>query len=438
MRAVAGMHSTTCGVRVSRPYDSPVPLSQRSGSAIRVVATRRPRRVVAAWALAATTALGAAAGCSPAREGAGPGAQRRTTVEPGTPAGAAAYPLLTPACPTVPAVTSNRTVTVAELNRVVAGLDLPLWQAGDIGASTRLPDGRIVWVFGDTVRADGVRPRVVANSMLVTTGLCTSQVQTRDSGPVIPDRADGTVHWPMSVATLERGGQTVLVVISARIRRGTSGAFDFTYLGSSATVFDATGDGAPRLDSQLDITPDDPDPTQVNWGSAMTVAGPWIYVYGTRLPSPDSFGRSLHVARAPAAEARDRRTWEFWDGSRWTSTPEAAAPVLPAQGGVSQTLSVDVVDGRFVVVSKRDGDLGSTVYSWTSDSPTGPWTPRRGVRAQFQDPSGQLRYAPLAHPGIRLADGRLLISISRNTTDFGRLLAEPTLGRPVFAEIDRP
>ena len=40
---------------------------------------------------------------------------------------------------------------------------------------------------------------------------------------------------------------------------------------------------------------------------------------------------------------------------------------------------------------------------------------------------------------IELADGRLLVSVSRNTTDFGRLLAEPTeVGRPVFTEIDRP
>ena len=327
---------------------------------------------------------------------------------------------------------------MAELNRAVAGLDLPLWQAGDIGASTRLPDGRIVWVFGDTVRSPGVSPRVVANSMLVTRGLCTSQVETRDRGPVIPDRAEGSVHWPMSVATLVRGDQTLLVVVSARIRRGAAGAFDFAYLGSSATVFDATGAGAPQLRSQLDITPDDPAADQVNWGSAMTVQGSWIFVYGTRLPSTTSFGRALYVARAPVAAARDRGTWQFWDGHRWSSDQAAAAAVLPAPGGVSQTLSVDVVDGRYLIVSKRDGDLGSTVYSWTSDSPTGPWTPRRGVHADFEDAHGQLRYAPLAHPDITLADGQLLISISRNTTDFRRLLSKPSLGRPVFAEIDQP
>ncbi|WP_460968054.1 DUF4185 domain-containing protein [Pedococcus soli] len=398
----------------------------RHPSAAPSTAPATGRRRVLALVLATTTLAGCTA--TPSRTAGGTGPRVSTQ---------AAYPRLTPSCPVVTGTTPPA-VTVDELNRVVAGLDLPLWQAGDIGASTRLPDGRIVWVFGDTVRRDDVRPRVVANSMLVTSGLCTSQVQTRDSGPVIRDREDGVVHWPMSVATLRRGDRTLLVVISARIRRGTAGALDFTYLGSSATVFDATTAGSPQLQSQLDITPDSTAADQVNWGSAMTVQGRWIYVYGTRLPGRTSFGRALYVARAPAADARDRGTWQFWDGVRWSLDPDSATAVLPAEGGVSQTLSVDVVDGRFVVVSKRDGDLGSTVYSWTSGSPTGPWTPRRGVRAEFRDPAGQLRYAPLAHPGIRLADGRLLISISRNTTDFGRLLSQPTLGRPVFAEIDRP
>lgn len=347
-----------------------------------------------------------------------------------------AYPRLSPACPTP--VGTPPEVTVPQLNRIVSGLALPGWQAGDIGASARLPDRRFVWVFGDTVRREGTSPRIVANSMLVTSGLCTSQVVVAGAGPVIPDRADGVVHWPMSVATLTSPHGDVLVVVSARIRRGTSGSFDFTYLGSSATVFDVEPAGVPTVASQLDITPDDPDPLQVNWGSAMTARGGWLYVYGTRLPSTTAFGRALYAARAPMGNARERSLWQFWDGTSWVGQQDRAAPVLAADGGVSQTLSVDYVGGRFVIVSKRDGDLGNTVYAWTSDSPTGPWTASRGVRADFQDPSGQLKYAPLAHPLIALADGKLLISISRNTTDFRRLLAQPALGRPVFAEIAMP
>jgi hypothetical protein len=112
--------------------------------------------------------------------------------------------------------------------------------------------------------------------------------------------------------------------------------------------------------------------------------------------------------------------------------------VLPAAGGVSQTLSVDVVGGEFVAVSKRDGDLGDFVYTWTAPAPTGPWRARRSVRAPAGFDSGRLQYAPLAHPEVPLADGELLVSISRNTTDLGALVRDPALGRPRFVQIPPP
>src|SRR5688572_54153 len=70
-----------------------------------------------------------------------------------------------PTCPPGPRHVAGLTVDI--LNRVVATADLPAWQAADIGASAELRDGRMVWVFGDTVRSAELSPRLVANSMLV-------------------------------------------------------------------------------------------------------------------------------------------------------------------------------------------------------------------------------------------------------------------------------
>ena len=44
--------------------------------------------------------------------------------------------------------------------------------------------------------------------------------------------------------------------------------------------------------------------------------------------------------------------------------------------GVSQTLSVHFENGKYVVTSKRGGDLGDFVYTWNSPHPTGPWHPQ--------------------------------------------------------------
>lgn len=307
------------------------------------------------------------------------------TAEPtATPSSAAGY-RLEPACPPTGHIPPT---SAALVNSLVAHADLPAWRAADIGASTRLGDGRLVWVFGDTVRSEGFHPRLVANSMLINSGPCISQLRAPDDGPVIPDVSADVVHWPMSVVRLAApegapdGIEELLVVLSGRIRRdGTEEFLDFTYLGSSANVFGLPVGGTPQLLGQLEITPDSTERDQVNWGAAATIHKGWIYVYGTRtVPEELVFGRELYVGRAPVDHPADRTLWEFWDGSAWQSEEDRAMRILPAQGGVSQTLSVDYTQGRFVAVSKRDGDLGNFVYTWSAPRATGPWIPRFGSR----------------------------------------------------------
>lgn len=343
---------------------------------------------------------------------------------------------LAPSCPGV--FNKRLRPTAEQINKSVAAGGLPAWQAADIGASARLSDGRLVWLFGDTVRTAELSPRIVANSMLVTSGRCVSQLRTPEDGPVIPDVDSTTVRWPMSVAVGHKGSRDVIVVLCSRIRRGGGGSFDFTFLGTSAAVFTVERGQAPELQKVVDLTPDSTDPQQINWGSAANVHGGWYYVYGTRLTGQKYvFGRELHVARAPMADPDKRSRWQFWNGSRWASDPAKAAVILPAEGGVSQTLSVDTVAGKFVAISKRDGDIANFVYKWTAPNPWGPWTPIKEVRAPGGFDTGKLKYAPLAHPEIPLADGKLLVSVSRNTTHLERLLQDPEIGRPYFVEVPR-
>jgi hypothetical protein len=272
--------------------------------------------------------------------------------------------------------------------------------------------------------------------MLVSSADCVSQLLDRSNGPVVPDVDARTVHWPMSVAVARRGDHDVLAVLCSRIRRGTGGNLDFTFLGTTAAVFTVRDGDAPQLQKVFDVTPDSTDEEQVNWGAAAVVDAPWIYVYGTRLTGKQGvFGRELYVARLPTSDPEDRSGWEFRAADGWTKDRSRAVAVLPAVGGVSQTLSVDVLGGTFVAVSKRDGDLGDFVYTWTAPDAHGPWTPRKALSAPAGFDTGDLEYAPLAHPEVPLTSGRLLVTVSRNTTDSQRLLEDPELGRPTFGEI---
>lgn len=342
---------------------------------------------------------------------------------------------LTPRCPDPPA--KPRKTTVKEMNKLGAAIDLPTWEAGDIGASARLTDRRIVWLFGDTFRPN-MQPSLVANSMLVTSGSCVSQLLDADKGPVIPDAGPRVVRWPMSVAVLPADDHDKVVVLTSRIDRGDSGPFGFTFLGTSAALFTVEPGAAPQLEKVVDVTPDRRDQQQVNWGAASTVDGKRFYIYGTRLTGEKGvFGRELHVARGDAADPANRGQWRFWDGSTWQRDPKRTAAVLPAEGGVSQTLSVSKIRGDFVAISKRDGDVGNFVYTWTAPGPTGPWTAVEDLEAPAGFDTDELEYAPLAHPSIRLKSGQLLVSISRNTTDLSALAKDPQRGRPIFVAVPR-
>lgn len=341
-------------------------------------------------------------------------------------------------------------VTASIVNRVVSATTLPSWQAGDIGASTRLSDNRIVWVFGDTVRDSSHSPRIVSNSMLISSGLCIAQLLAPNDSAIIPDIAPRKVYWPMSVVrlnpkqieslSLDPGITDVLVVLSGRIQRGTQSAFDFRFLGASASVFTVRHGAAPQLLETEEISPDSNSTTQINWGAASMIVGNWFYVYGSRQTgNPHEFGRELYVARVPVKRPSERSEWQFYDGRTWQRDLNAAAPVLPASQGVSQTLSVSKIKGRYVIVSKKGGDLGDAVYTWDSRSPVGPWTAWRGIPAPFKLSASAIQYAPLGHPEVPLKSGELLISVSRNTTDLTSLLQHPSaVGRPVFAEVKLP
>jgi uncharacterized protein DUF4185 len=268
-----------------------------------------------------------------------------------------------------------------------------------------------------------------------------SQVLPAGGGPVIPDVDAHTVLWPMSLVSWKTSLGERLVVLCSRIRRGTSGgAFDFTYIGSSSAVFDIPGNGVPRLLTVKPITPDNPDKTQINWGAASFNTASWIYVYGTRLTGEQyDLGRELYVARVPMASPANRATYRFWDGSSWQPDITRATAILPAQGGVSQTLSVDELAAQdYIAVSKTRWRPRRLHLHLGLQHPEGPTHAHKAIAAPSDFDAGLLKYAPLAHPEVPLGNGELLVTVSRNTTDLSRLIADPTLGVPEFVQVPFP
>lgn len=333
--------------------------------------------------------------------------------------------------------------TIDAVNEFVTGVrGTDGFAGGDVGASVELQDGRRIFVFGDTLRGLGFAgQQFVRNSMLVFSPDCAQVVMPQDRGAVVPDRADGVGYWPMSIARVERDGYDLVGMGLQRVRAtGGSGVFDFEILGPAIAQFVVPRGGVPELQEVRDFGPDRVDTTQPMWGAAAYVDGDRVYVYGTsRAPDAVIGGFDLRVARVRPETIADASTWRYWDGTRWSRDASSATVLIPADGGVSQTLSVFRVDDLWYALSKRDEVLGTDLTIWTAPAPTGPFVAASPSASIPSDAAtGTLRYLPLAHPDLLPEPGTVVVSYSENNTDFHVVQDDPRRYRPRFLRVELP
>jgi hypothetical protein len=168
------------------------------------------------------------------------------------------------------------------------------------------------------------------------------------------------------------------------------------------------------------------------------VKGSWVYLYGTANPEKKMvFGWSLSVARAHIDDMVDPSRWQYFDGSHRQGNPAKATKLIPAVGGVSQTLSVFESGGRWYALSKRDDFLGKDLIIWSAPGPTGPFRASAPL-ASIPSTDTRLQYMPLAHPDTLPEAGTIVVSVSHNTTDTALLHQDPYLYRPTFMRVHLP
>jgi len=354
----------------------------------------------------------------------------------------AAGPLPSVASETTCVDNGGRPRNVGQLNQQIATMQgSPAFQGGDVGADVQLADGRFLVVFGDTLRsADFDGPRFARNSMMVWDTDCVSVVLPPSKGPLIPDRLDGVGYWPMSTGVAHRPGYDLVLVSTQRVKTTGAGSFDFANLGPALAVFVVRDGETPQLIDVGDIGKDDAQRSRPAWGAAMAVDDNWLYLYGTANPDQQGvFGFSLHVARVRPDDVVEPSKWRFWDGTSWQQDASRSAELVPAVGGVSQTLSVFHRGKRWYALSKRDGDLGDEMVFWTAPGPTGPFTPTDPVASLPSDPTtGAVTYMPLAHAEVFPEKGTVVASYSNNNTDPQKIKDDPTLYRPTFLRVPLP
>ena len=260
------------------------------------------------------------------------------------------------------------TATTQQIGRFLASVP------ADGGASVALPDGRVLWTFGDTVDT-GARNSAAAQS---------GATFTRLPGELLPHTRTAW-YW---------GGQPVidagrLVIVFGEMH--ADGGW-----GRQEAVVVATFDASTlalikttRLQSSAD------------WGEGVVRSGGKWWLYGTKVVSESDPRKVVSVRSAPIGSLADPRTWS------------KATPVLPASWGAGTTTSVVATSTGVLLATKRGDLLSDDFVTSTATHPKGSYSRQRVVARPVY--RGAWTYTAYLHPEQLHAHRRIVMTYAVNS-----------------------
>lgn len=303
------------------------------------------------------------------------------------------------------------------------------WTGGDGTVSIQLPDGRSLWLFGDSflggVNPDGSRdaatPFIRNCAQIHFQGRLTPLYGQREGAPAAlfqPAAADEW-YWPGD-GTVQEGR---LFVFLHRFHRTGTGLWDWQWTGTDLALI-----GLPAL--HLETIRPLPFANGVRYGAAILEHQSSIYIYGVA----EAAGRKqLHVARATTESLADG-SWLFFDGDQWSTDPERSAPVLTGVGSqfslmpYRQAYALITMDGRT--------PFSGRLVAYKAPRPEGPFQGPVFMYTAPEADSDVAAYNPFIHPQFT-RQGRLLISYNVNHLhDPEALYRDAQIYRPRFVRLD--
>jgi len=303
--------------------------------------------------------------------------------------------------------------------------------------SVLLPDGRNVWIFGDSflgkVNPDGSRekrsPVFIRNAFAVQDGdSLHSLYQVIDgweSSMVIPPNAvkgtefseDSLWYWPGD-GFIENDK---LKVFMTSFYQAEPGGWGFRWTGANVATF-----SLPEIQLEKIEHLEYPNLEEIHWGHAVCDEAPdYTYIYGTGNKLP-------YVARVPKGNVVS--PWEFYTGTEWVSDSRLAKPMTNFKG--SEQFSVIKLKDKYVLLTQSGDFLESSLYSATSDLPYTGWSKEKELYklAPLKPVKDLFAYNPVAHPQFT-ENEELLISYCVNSFNLEDLFEDASKYRPVFIRV---
>lgn len=299
---------------------------------------------------------------------------------------------------------------------------------GDVAYSHLLPDGRSLWLFGDsfvdTVFPNRHRPvGPFIHSTLVTTdtaGLFKTYFNGTVNNPRPFFEAEEPIQlWP-NCAFLTSDNKKAIVMMVVIKATGEGGLFGFKTVGNAAGVLSLP---ELTLDRIIKIS----DHPKIDWSSATYEEGDYVYLYGAEATADFPYTKYMHISRT--SRTNPMQQIEFYNGKGWSRDSAKSKRVI---SGISQQYSVFKHNNKYYLLSQEGIFLSPTIYMWDAASPVGPFTNKRKIYTTPQaDGKNIITYNAIAHTEF-IQDGKLLIGYCTNSLDGTDMFKNADTYRPYF------
>jgi hypothetical protein len=296
------------------------------------------------------------------------------------------------------------------------------WTGGDGAHSVRLPDRRVVWMFGDTY----------LGRILSTSPPSRSSSEPSVSNSFVIRRDDGTFLETLRVPLRPPPGANYnLWPRQGMIAGGKLKTFAGRTSGGAGALL-ATFSLPSLQQESIQETPTSNSTTGISWGVNTYEETDYVYLYGTRQVYVDAH---TYAARTPADSLLG--PWEYRTSSHTWSTDEAdAAPI--AYVGDGDVIRVGPSDYRMVGKSGKGYVFSPSIVGLKAPTPYGPFaggaeiyrTPENDGPFLYQ----RITYATHFHPES-ITDKGMLFSYSVCGGDACQAGGDATVYRPRFVRM---
>jgi len=307
--------------------------------------------------------------------------------------------------------------------------------AGDGMYSIALPDGRSIFLMGDSYIgpvSDGQRStsdHMYRNTYILYDNGKVSAIYGANgnvkSSAAVPPGSPNEQKWYWPGHGFVNSDK--LYIFQTLMYQGSEGMWGFMYETTHILEYNLP-------DLKLNKTTPIPftGSRDIHYGMAVLKEGETVYIYA-QVDIRNDANPISEVLIARSTINNLYTNWEYYNGSGWSQNASAAVKLEGlASVPVSSQFNVFKLRNKYVLLTQKKTFGSGEIYTFISDTPYGPWRNKKLVfKTTEQNTPNLFTYNAMAHPQFE-KDDMILISYNVNTLVYAEQFSDVSKYRPRF------